>query len=206
MSQVSTVRGPVEVADLGPTYMHEHIFVLTADVQQNYPGEWGSEDERITDAVTKLGALAAQGVRTIVDPTVVGLGRNLPRIQRVAEQVPELNIIVATGLYTYDSVPFFFYHRGPALNEALGTEVPDPMVDMFTGDITEGITGTGVRAGMLKCAIDGLPCGVGRPATPPAELGGTPEGSLFVQPLSEKSWSCENLEIRVGRVGIEPAT
>src|SRR5206468_9427142 len=120
MSQVSTVRGPVEVADLGPTYMHEHIFVLTADVQQNYPGEWGSEDERITDAVTKLGALAAQGVRTIVDPTVVGLGRNLPRIQRVAEQVPELNIVVATGLYTYDSVPFFFYHRGPALNEALG--------------------------------------------------------------------------------------
>ena len=52
MSQVSTVRGPVEVADLGPTYMHEHIFVLTADVQQNYPGEWGSEDERVTDAVT----------------------------------------------------------------------------------------------------------------------------------------------------------
>ena len=159
MSQVSTVRGPVEVADLGPTYMHEHIFVLTADVQQNYPGEWGSEDERIADAVTKLGALAAQGVRTIVDPTVVGLGRNLPRIQRVAEQVPELNIIVATGLYTYDSVPFFFYHRGPALNEALGTEVPDPMVDMFAGDITEGIAGTGVRAGMLKCAIDehGIP-------------------------------------------------
>ena len=27
MSQVSTVRGPVEVADLGPTYMHEHIFL-----------------------------------------------------------------------------------------------------------------------------------------------------------------------------------
>jgi phosphotriesterase-related protein len=73
----------------------------------------GSEDERITDAVTKLRALAAQGVRTIVDPTVAGLGRNLPRIQRVAEQVPELNVIVATGLCTYDSVPFFFYYRGP---------------------------------------------------------------------------------------------
>jgi phosphotriesterase-related protein len=105
MSQVPTVRGPVDTADLGPTYMHEHIFVLTTDVQQNYPGEWGSESERIADAATRLGALAAQGVRTIVDPTVVGLGRDLPRIQRVAEQVPELNIIVATGLYTYDSVP-----------------------------------------------------------------------------------------------------
>ena len=64
MSQVSTVRGPVEVADLGPTYMHEHIFVLTADVQQNYPGEWGSEDERITDAV----AGNRQPLPSIVEP------------------------------------------------------------------------------------------------------------------------------------------
>ena len=41
MSQVPTVRGPVSSAGLGPTYMHEHIFTLTADVQQNYPQEWG---------------------------------------------------------------------------------------------------------------------------------------------------------------------
>jgi phosphotriesterase-related protein len=164
MSQVPTVRGPVDSAALGRTYMHEHIFTVSADVQQNYPGEWGSEDERVADAVSKLRALAATGVATIVDPTVVGLGRYLPRIQRVAEQVPELNIVVATGLYTYNAVPFFFRHRGPALNEALGTEVPDPMVDMFAADITEGITGTGVRAGLLKCAIDlpGMTRGVER--------------------------------------------
>ena len=164
MSQLPTVRGPVDTADLGPTYMHEHIFVLTADIQQNYPAEWGDEAGRIADAVAKLKALAAQGVRTIVDPTVAGLGRYLPRIQQVAEQVPEPNIIVATGLYTYDSVPFFFQHRGPALNAALGTEVPDPMADMFVADITEGITGTGVKAGMLKCAIDhqGMTSGVER--------------------------------------------
>jgi phosphotriesterase-related protein len=159
-----TVRGPVDHTDLGLTYMHEHIFTLTADVQQNYPGEWGSDEARVTDAAAKLRALAAQGVRTIVDPTVVGLGRYIPRIQQVAERVPELHIIVATGLYTYDSVPFFFSHRGPALDTALGTKVPDPMVDMFVTDINEGITGTGVKAGMLKCAIDhnGMTPGVER--------------------------------------------
>ena len=164
MTQVPTVRGDVDAADLGPVYMHEHIFVLTADIQQNYPAEWGSEDDRVEDAAVKLRALAGQGVRTIVDPTVAGLGRYLPRIQRVAEQVPGLNIIVATGLYTYDSVPFFFTSRGPALNAVLGAEVPDPMVDMFVRDITEGIAGTGVRAGMLKCAIDreGMTPGVER--------------------------------------------
>jgi phosphotriesterase-related protein len=28
------------------------------------------------------------------------------------------------------------------------------MTDFFVQDITEGITGTGVKAGMLKCAVD----------------------------------------------------
>jgi phosphotriesterase-related protein len=160
---VQTVTGPVPTAELGQVLMHEHVFVLTADIQQNYPEEWGSEEERITDAVAKLQALAATGVRTIVDPTVIGLGRYIPRIQRIAEQV-DLNIVVATGCYTYEDVPFFFHHRGPALNAALGTEVPDPMVDMFVRDVTEGIAGTGVKAAFLKCAIDspGLTPGVER--------------------------------------------
>ncbi|MFD3564809.1 phosphotriesterase [Streptomyces sp. NPDC058686] len=164
MAMVETVRGPVDSAALERTYMHEHIFVLSPDVQQNYPREWGDEDTRVADAVDKLGALRAQGVRTVVDPTVIGLGRYIPRIQRVAEQVPDLNIVVATGCYTYEDVPFFFHHRGPALNEAAGMEVPDPMVDMFVGDIEDGIAGTGVKAGLLKCAIDepGLTPGVER--------------------------------------------
>ena len=163
MPQVQTVKGPVDTAELGQTLMHEHVFVLTADMQQNYPEEWGSEDERVADAVGKLQALAGTGVRTIVDPTVVGLGRYIPRIQRIAEQV-DLNIVVATGCYTYDDVPFFFHHRGPALNAAVGAEVPDPMVDLFVRDVTDGIAGTGVRAAFLKCAIDapGLTPGVER--------------------------------------------
>ena len=161
---VQTVRGPIETSALGRTYMHEHIFVLSTDVQQNYPDEWGDEETRVADAVQKLSALAAQGVRTIVDPTVVGLGRYIPRIQRIAEQLPDLNIVVATGCYTYDDVPFFFHHRGPALNAITGAEVPDPMVDMFVGDIEDGIAGTGVKAALLKCAIDaqGLTPGVDR--------------------------------------------
>ncbi len=164
MPTVETVLGPVDTADLGPTYMHEHVFVLTPDVQQNFPDEWGDEEERVADAVTKLSALAASGVRTIVDPTVIGLGRYIPRIQRVAEQVLDLNIVVATGCYTYQDVPMFFHYRTPEVRTLLGMEEPEPMVAMFTADITDGIAGTGVRAGMLKCAIDtpGLTPGVER--------------------------------------------
>jgi phosphotriesterase-related protein len=154
MASVETVRGPVDTSELGRTLMHEHIFVLTPEVQVNFPQEWGSEESRVADAVAKLKAAAAQGTRTIVDPTVIGLGRYIPRIVTIAEQVPELNIIVATGCYTYDTVPFYFHYRGPALAAAVGIDVPDPMVDMFVADITEGIAGTRVKAAFLKCAID----------------------------------------------------
>ena len=160
MTIVETARGPVDSSELGRTYMHEHVFVRTADMQANYPSEWGDEEARVAEAVAQLRALAAHGVRTIVDPTVVGLGRDVARVRRVAEQVPELNIVVATGIYTHDSVPFWFRHRGPGLVPTL----PEPMVELFVADITEGIGTTGVKAGMLKCAIDepGLTPGVER--------------------------------------------
>jgi phosphotriesterase-related protein len=95
---------------------------------------------------------------------VIGLGRYIPRVQEVAARVPDLNIVVATGCYTYHDVPFFFHHRTPAVRTLLGKDEPEVMVPMFAGDITEGIAGTGVKAGMLKCAIDepGLTPGVER--------------------------------------------
>ena len=49
---------------------------------------------------------------TIVDLTVIGLGRYIPRIARIAAAT-DLNIVVATGLYTYNDVPMYFHFRGP---------------------------------------------------------------------------------------------
>jgi phosphotriesterase-related protein len=138
--------------------MHEHVFVLTPDVQQNYPGDW-DEEVRVADAIEKLSALEAAGIDTIVDPTVVGLGRYIPRIARIAEQV-DVNIVVATGIYTYDDVPNYFRIRGPVM----GFDLPEPMVEMFVRDLTVGIGETDIRAAFLKCAIDvpGMTTGVER--------------------------------------------
>lgn len=186
--------------------MHEHVFVLTADVQQNYPGEWGDEDARVADAVAKLRALAAAGINTIVDPTVVGIGRYIPRIKRIADQVPELNIVVATGIYTYDEVPFFFSNRGPALNKLLSSELSDPMVDMFLGDIVDGITGTGVKAGMLKCAIDraGLTAGVERVMRAVARTHRQTGTPITVHTHAGKRRGLEAKRVLCNEEGVEP--
>ncbi len=158
MAQVPTVTGSIDTADLGPTLMHEHVFVISPEIIQNYGESYWDTEVRIADGVSKLNDLAARGIRSIVDPTVIGLGRYLPWVQRVAEQV-DLQIVAATGLYTYNDVPFYFHFRGFIFDTD-----PDPMIAMFVKDITDGIADTGVKAGIIKCAtdVDGLTPGVER--------------------------------------------
>ncbi len=158
MATVQTVTGPLDSSELGRTLVHEHVFVLNTEYRENYLTDW-DEQERIDDAVEKLTDLKSVGIDTIMDPTVMGLGRYIPRIQKIAARV-DLNIIVGTGLYTYNDIPHQFEHRGPGLL----VDVPEPLTEMFVKDITEGIADTGVRAGLLKCAIEepGLTPGVER--------------------------------------------
>ena len=149
MPPVETVRGPVETQDLGTTLMHEHVFVLTPDILANYGDEYWDEELRVADAVDKLRRLKDLGVDTIVDPTVVGLGRYVPRVARVNAEV-DIHIVAATGLYTFDEIPHFLHYRGPGT--LLGGD--EPMVEMFVRDIREGIAGTGIRAAFLKGVVE----------------------------------------------------
>jgi phosphotriesterase-related protein len=148
MAQVETVRGPVPVDALGTVLMHEHVFVLNEEIRRNYPELW-DEDQQVAGAIARLRALRERGVDTIVDPTVLGLGRDIERVARVNAGA-DINIVPATGLYTYDDVPLSFRLHGP------GTPLggPDLMVDLFVKDITEGIAGTPIKAAFLKCAIE----------------------------------------------------
>src|SRR5271166_4404133 len=159
MAQIETVRGPIDSTHLGVTLMHEHVFVLDTEILNNYPEDWGAEEKRVADAIGRMNELKSRGVDTIVDLTVIGLGRYIPRIQRVAAQT-QLHLIVATGIYTYHDLPFYFHFRGPGT--ILGG--PELIADMFVRDIEHGIADTGVKAGILKCATDepGLTPGVER--------------------------------------------
>lgn len=143
---VETVRGPVDLADLGPTLMHEHVFVLDPEALQNYGRVWGEsiwdEEVRVADAIAKLRRLRDGGIHTIVDPTAIGLGRYIPRIQRVNAEV-DLNIIVCTGVYAFLELRGF-----------LGYRTDDQLVELFVREIREGIDDTGVKAAFLKCAVE----------------------------------------------------
>jgi phosphotriesterase-related protein len=166
MAQVHTILGPVDASKLGRTLMHEHVFVLSPEIEKWPAGqgvdpseEW-DEPAQVARAIEKLRDLKRHGIDTVVDLSVIGLGRNTRLLLQVARAVPEINLVIATGLYTYDVLPFFFRFRGP---DTL-TGGPELMTEMWVRDIERGIANTGARPAILKCATDleGLTPGVER--------------------------------------------
>ena len=159
MSTVETMRGPVDSAKLGNVLVHEHVILMDMEYVENYRQDF-IEADVVANAANELNALKAAGIDTIIDLTVLGLGRHIKRLAKVAEKT-DLNIIVATGVYTFTDVPKPFEYVGPGLMIDRPT---DPMAELFIQDITVGIAGTGIKAGELKCAIDepGMTHGVER--------------------------------------------
>lgn len=147
MPQLNTAHGEIDTANLGVTLMHEHVFIESPDITANYPEVWGDEAKREADAISRLNELKSRGVDSIVDLTVIGMGRYIPRIARIAAQT-DINIVVAAGVYTYNDVPMYFHFSGP------GSPLGEPLVEMFVRDIEQGIAGTDVKASILKCATD----------------------------------------------------
>jgi phosphotriesterase-related protein len=146
MSVIETVRGPVATSALGPTLTHEHIFIMQPEALQNWGHAFGpcywDEAQRVEDAISTLTAVREAGIQTIVDPTVPGLGRYIPRIQDVNRGV-DLNIIVATGVYAFLELPNFLAYRSV-----------DAIAELFVRELREGINDTGVKAAFLKCAVE----------------------------------------------------
>src|SRR5258708_10124974 len=102
MTQVETVRGPVDVARLGTTFMHEHIFVLNEEIRQNYPADW-DEEERVADAPANLKALKRSGCDPIVEPTLFAPGHDIHRLTTLSPRTPH---IISCHTRQYPSVVY----------------------------------------------------------------------------------------------------
>ena len=149
MGVVETFGGPVEAEDLGVTLIHEHLFVRNPELERALPDpEWNVSDA-VARAVDGLEELHGLGVRTVVDLTVPGLGRDVELVSAVAQRSP-VRLIASTGWYTPHALPVYFAFHGPGR----AIDGPDPLVQLFVRDIREGIAGTPVRAGMLKVMTD----------------------------------------------------
>lgn len=138
MTTINSVLGPLDSAELGFTLMHEHVMCGFAGVLPNYPELLG--DNMMEVAVDDLKKAKAGGVDTIVDATTLDLGRDI-KLLAEASRRSGVNIVACTGWWL-DVPPFF-----------AGIS-PDQLADLFSREVEEGISGTGIKAGILKSASD----------------------------------------------------
>lgn len=138
MANVNSVLGPLDTANLGFTLMHEHILVAAAGVYQDYPELLGPN--LMDRAVEGLKKAKAGGVDTIVDATTLDLGRNIHLLTEAARR-SGVNIIACSGWWL--DVPRFF----------AGVSA-DQLAEVFVREVEKGISGTNIKAGILKAAAD----------------------------------------------------
>ncbi len=115
---------------------------------------------RVADAIAKLRRLRDGGIETIVDPTVYGLGRYIPRIQRINAEV-DLNIVVATGVYAFLELRGFLGYRGD-----------EWLIELFVRELREGIDDTGVKRRVPEVRGRGARARRRHPAHPRGDRGG----------------------------------
>jgi phosphotriesterase-related protein len=141
MASVETVNGRIDVDELGLTLIHEHFFSSDEAVTAQWPHVRDHEAE-FGLALESAEAVKGYGVRTVVEPTAMLLGRDVHTSKRLADQTG-LQIVACTGIYTYDHLPQFLLNRSE-----------DYIADLFVHDIEQGIKGTEIKAAFVKCAAD----------------------------------------------------
>ncbi len=134
---VNSVLGPIDPSDLGFTLMHEHIVCKNSSMDQAFP-DWFNRQDTLSNAISELRYAKQHGLQTIVDATPINLGRDIRLLKEVSEK-SGVNIIASTGFFHIDE-QFLF-----------GWKI-DNLVDQLIPEVEEGIQGTDVKPGVIKCA------------------------------------------------------
>lgn len=161
---VQTVLGAVRPEELGPTLMHEHLFIdarRPAHSPNPRPGEWdeaaadpltldnlaavrrgrpNAENDILGDAelmLAELGEFVSQGGGAVVEVTSSDIGRD-PRALEALSRASGLHLVMGGGWYQKDLHPADFAELG---DEELAARI--------VRDLVVGACGTGIRSGII---------------------------------------------------------
>ena len=145
MGIVQTVTGPVDATDLGVVLSHEHVQLNTLGLRENYPDATIPRHEVVEICVAMLTRLKRSGVDTLVDHTTFEVGRDMDLLREASER-SGLKIVASTGIIV--QIPRWFHKHAI-----------DDIAALFIKELRAGVADTGLRTGIIKCALDkgGLP-------------------------------------------------
>ncbi len=139
---IRTVLGDIEKSKIKNALIHEHIQCVSGDMLYAFGNKWLDEEKLRKYAISILSRLKNEtGINLFVDGTAVDLGRNIRLLKSVSEK-SGVHIVASTGLYYYPSM----------LSCCRGAE---ELSEWFISECVDGMEGTDVKPGILKCAGDG---------------------------------------------------
>lgn len=143
---INTTNGRLATDQLGRTLVHEHVLV-------GFPGWYldnrqpkFNRDDALSRVVDAFQRLHAYGVRTVVDPCPMDMGRDVEFCAEVSQR-SGINLVCSTGMYNEEmGIAYTFRHlEGEAITE------------IYVKEIEDGIAHTGIKAGLVKIATgDGV--------------------------------------------------
>jgi predicted metal-dependent phosphotriesterase family hydrolase len=134
---VRTVAGDVAPAELGITYTHEHLFTRPAERLAD-GGDLVLDDENL--AAAELALFRQAGGRSMVDVTTREFGRGARALRRIARR-SGVHVVAVTGHVTEE------YWRDVV---DIGSMTPAALMTEMLTDLTAGMDGSTVRAGVIK--------------------------------------------------------
>ena len=137
MDRVNTVAGPVAGGDLGVVDYHEHLSFNAPHWLLREDRDFKLDDVERSSA--ELRDWVQAGGRTIVEMSAIDFGRDIHAVRRIAEKVPEAQVIAITGF----NKPYYCDQSILAAPEA-------DLIKRCVRDIESGIDDTDIKAGLVK--------------------------------------------------------
>ena len=152
--KVITARGEVDPAALGAVLMHEHLHASCRDWDEG-PTLPDRVELLMGYAVPNLKLMHEHGCHAMVDATPMAW-RAWPDTYVQIAEAADLHIVLSTGFYREMEVGSYWIKDAsqaiwPVVREA-GVE---ELAEMCVREITEGLHGSGVRAGVIKLGSSG---------------------------------------------------
>jgi phosphotriesterase-related protein len=138
---VNTVLGRRSTSEMGRTLVHEHVLIGMPGWFMDARRPAFQRREAVERAVDAFQELHGHGVKTVIDPCPMDLGRDVEFSAEVSSK-SGINIICATGAYT----------EAQGIPNTLRALSEDAIAEGFIKEIESGVGDTGIRCGVIKIA------------------------------------------------------
>jgi phosphotriesterase-related protein len=136
--KIQTVLADIQPADLQAVSCHEHLLWVVPDPYAQEDADLGFDS--IPAAVAEMRYFKSCGGDTLVEMTTREIGRAPLDLAQIS-LTSGVHIIAATG------------HHKEKFNQGLTqNESPEQMAEEFARDVTQGMQGTSIKAGVIKAA------------------------------------------------------